>query len=319
MDRIEKILVFVVVATIVIIVTIALSTSRGGDADDTAGSVSAPGAGVPGGHFSSGGTVTDGDRAIEGSRLAASGTRSRDGEGAFGTDEALSPEVIDLRRAARSGSVPGPSSGNGAQGRGSLAASRQPDPRDGSGNLGSPSSPASNSFAKNERDATVGGGGSAKGPGAKPAPDGGNSSSIADEVPIVADPKFVTVQKNDSYWKISERLYGNGKHWKVLVDANKDVPPESMRPGIKILVPEFEPAAVAKIKPTLAVNAKGAKSERSTDGKHRVVKLEKGDYLYKVLRKLKMTKRYREVLTLNGLTAAEASNLQPGHRLKIPN
>lgn len=317
MDRIEKILVFVVVATIVIIVTIALSTSRGGD-DDLMGTIT--------GEDSASTEETksaDGRSAMEGSAatepdVSRDGDRSADGEG-------LPPEVIAPRRStddgtahsASSNPAPAGNAGRAIDGKGALGSLNSPSsvdggPEQGSGKPGTTSRLAQGGAARNA------------------ASDSAAPSGIAaDAIPLADEPRFETVRKNDSYWKIAERLYGNGKHWPVLQDANKDVPAASLRPGIKILVPEFEPAAKATIPPTLSMDgaAKSRASKKSKsakkatakgDGTYRVVTLRKGDYLYKLLRELKMTKRYREVLALNGLTAAQASTLREGHEIKIP-
>lgn len=45
------------------------------------------------------------------------------------------------------------------------------------------------------------------------------------------------VKDGDSYWKIAKEQYGNGSLYQVIQDANKDIPPRSLKPGQSITIP----------------------------------------------------------------------------------
>jgi len=243
MDRIEKILVFVVVATIVVIVTIALSNS--GDSENALeNAVEADISGTPG--------VTEGPGKNAGASTVSGGVRS-------GTTDLPTDVVKGVVKGKKSDAqVPK------AQGPG--AGSDKP------------------------KTATP----KAVKPRPKPAPRG-NSVYI--------------VQKNDSFWSIAQKVYGNGKYWQKIQEANKDVDPDTMVPRTVLFLPPPEKAAAAKKTPALDVT-------RSAEYRH--VKLKKGEYLYALLRRWKMEKRLQEVLALNGLTEESARNLEEGFELKIP-
>lgn len=51
--------------------------------------------------------------------------------------------------------------------------------------------------------------------------------------------KYYTVQRDDTFWSISRRVYGSGKYWKSIQDANPDVSPERLMVGQKIVIPEI--------------------------------------------------------------------------------
>jgi len=79
--------------------------------------------------------------------------------------------------------------------------------------------------------------GSGTGPGAAP---GGL-------VPGVAGEKIYIVEKGDAgFWGIAEKVYGRGKHWPLIANANRDVDSTSLQPGQKLRIPPLPEPAAAK-------------------------------------------------------------------------
>jgi LysM repeat protein len=249
MDRIEKVLVFVVVATIVVIVTLALSnTGDDGTSDGT------------------------GDA-----------TTSRDD---IGTAREDNPLVADLGPPV----IPTP---HGAGDPAGIA----PDPA-------VPAPPADPAFGE---DLTGLEDLPGPAPTATPAPPPSR--------PAPAPERTYVVKPNDNLWKIAQKFYDDGKYWKRIRDANpgKVDANDGVKPNTTLVVPRIDRAAAAKPKVTIVV-PNGQNASRG----YRVVTLQKGEWLYKVLRRENMTSRKKDVLRLNGLTEAQARDLKPGYELKLP-
>jgi LysM repeat protein len=49
-----------------------------------------------------------------------------------------------------------------------------------------------------------------------------------------------TVQKNDKLWDISKKYYGTGVHWQKIQQANEGIPENSLKIGVKLLIPKLE-------------------------------------------------------------------------------
>ncbi len=50
-----------------------------------------------------------------------------------------------------------------------------------------------------------------------------------------------TVVRGDSLWKVAKQYLGNGNHWKVIYEANREVigaNPDLIRPGQVLTIPE---------------------------------------------------------------------------------
>ena len=244
MDRIEKILVFVVVATIVVMVTIALSNS--GDSENA---LEADISATPGISEGPGAPGKSGDTASKGAR---SGTTDLPTEVLKGKK----PDARVLSAAVPETPVKGTPSGSGPETDKPRA--EKPKPR-----------------------------------------------------PVPRWNTTYVVKKNESFWSISQKVYGNGKYWQMIQEANRDVDPDTMVPRTVLYLPPLKKAAAAKKTPALEVGV-------SPGAGYRSVKLKKGDYLYALLRRMKMEKRLQDVLALNGLNEESARNLEEGYELKIP-
>ncbi|HUG70077.1 MAG TPA: hypothetical protein VMM76_20170 [Pirellulaceae bacterium] len=86
-----------------------------------------------------------------------------------------------------------------------------------------------------------------------PSPDTGNVSGEASESATVIDtptvpvasrmlPEFVLTGAEDSFWSISEKVYGSGVYYRALFRHNesKVLRPDQLRPGIQVKTPPLE-------------------------------------------------------------------------------
>lgn len=69
-----------------------------------------------------------------------------------------------------------------------------------------------------------------------PAPEASGSSNVALSA---SDARSYTVQKGDNLWKIAEREYGSGAHWKKIRDANLALlrGSDAVKPGMTLKIP----------------------------------------------------------------------------------
>lgn len=51
---------------------------------------------------------------------------------------------------------------------------------------------------------------------------------------------YYTVRQDDTFWSISRRVYGSGKYWRKIQDANPDISPERLFVGQKIVIPQID-------------------------------------------------------------------------------
>ncbi|MFP4105956.1 MAG: LysM peptidoglycan-binding domain-containing protein [Phycisphaerae bacterium] len=59
-----------------------------------------------------------------------------------------------------------------------------------------------------------------------------------DETPLPDTDRTYTVKEGDAgFWQISQNVYGDGKHWTLLAQANPDVNTNRLRPGQKLKIP----------------------------------------------------------------------------------
>ena len=63
--------------------------------------------------------------------------------------------------------------------------------------------------------------------------------------PVDTSPRYYTVKKGDTLYRISDHVYGEGKYWKAIYQANKNVitNPGALQPGWKLKLPRREELA----------------------------------------------------------------------------
>jgi len=137
------------------------------------------------------------------------------------------------------------------------------------------------------------------------------------------------VQPNDSYWKISERLYGSGAYFRALVEQNRDRVPREDRLAVGDLIAAPTVAELEQAYPDLCPkpsrreavrNLAQAASMRSPYGSGPVYVVEKGDTLFDIARyELGKASRWSEIHALNSdILGKDYDYLVPGTRLTLP-
>lgn len=55
--------------------------------------------------------------------------------------------------------------------------------------------------------------------------------------PVEPTQRSYTIKKNDTFWKIAQREYGNGQRWVDIAQANPSLDPKKLAVGTKIVLP----------------------------------------------------------------------------------
>jgi nucleoid-associated protein YgaU len=140
-------------------------------------------------------------------------------------------------------------------------------------------------------------------------------------------PHVYTVQPNDNYWKISEKVYGSGAYFQALAEQNrKKIPDESrLRPGDTISIPpvgELEKKYAALCpKPDHRDTTRRQLATASTiTTAGQVYVVQEGDNLYDIARwELGKVTRWPEIYDLNRQALGnDPDHLTPGMRLVLP-
>jgi len=144
--------------------------------------------------------------------------------------------------------------------------------------------------------------------GMPPISDSSSAPPLGSDFPAPApEPVLHTVQRGDTLYDLAAKYYGPEKAYlyKKILEANRDkiVNENLLKPGMQLLIPSLDaqhagPAAVA------------------TD-QNRTYTVKRGDTLSAISqRELGTAHRWREIMTLNGLSSEY--NLQVGMVLKLP-
>jgi nucleoid-associated protein YgaU len=138
-----------------------------------------------------------------------------------------------------------------------------------------------------------------------------------------------TVEPNDNFWTISEKVYGTGGYFKALREHNKSRldDPDELHVGDKVLTPPAE--MLAKRYPSLSPKQRrGAPAGRSSDvqlSSHRqaggrTYVVSEGDTLFDIARyELGKAARWAEIYELNReVLGGDYDYLKPGIELALP-
>lgn len=137
------------------------------------------------------------------------------------------------------------------------------------------------------------------------------------------------VQPNDSYWTISERLYGSGAYFKALAEVNRQNTPQvdRLQVGATLVAPAVEelhkkhpdlcPKPEHRRQPASRMTSVGLQG--NLPGR-RVYIVEAGDNLFEIARReLGRADRWAEIYDLNRDKLGDDTNyLAPGTRLTMP-
>ena len=133
--------------------------------------------------------------------------------------------------------------------------------------------------------------------GAKPGPSGPAStgtpsvggvtgpsreSTVVQVGPAAPRPQTYTTEKGDTLWGLATRFYGDGRQWKKIYEANRDVLPSSsdVPVGVALVIPSAEGQPGAAVSETPATSSRPAAVAGM--GTYTV---ERGDTLYSIARK----------------------------------
>ncbi|MHC4177624.1 MAG: LysM peptidoglycan-binding domain-containing protein [Planctomycetota bacterium] len=137
------------------------------------------------------------------------------------------------------------------------------------------------------------------------------------------------VQPNDSYWVISQKLYGSGAYFRALAEHNRDRVPREDRLDVGEVISAPSLLELEKAYPDLCPrpsrretvrNRASLVSTRSPYVGGRIYVVEEGDTLFDIARyELGKASRWVEILRLNGdLIGDDVDYISPGMQLVLP-
>jgi nucleoid-associated protein YgaU len=145
-------------------------------------------------------------------------------------------------------------------------------------------------------------------------------SESATATPVNVDsPRTHRIQSGETFVSISKAVYGDGRYFKAIADANPNVSPEKLRPGMVIQLP---PASQVKQSSRPAKSASAEKAPAgpalSADGKTYTV--QKNDNLYKIAKQLYgKGEKEGDLYTVNkDVIGPDSTRLKIGMVLRLP-
>jgi LysM repeat protein len=101
-----------------------------------------------------------------------------------------------------------------------------------------------------------------------PAPSGSASSTLApagtSSLTASTTPGEYVVKQGDSFWSIAQTVYGNGKYYNLIVQANAGAEGKPLQPGQKLKIPPAPVAAAPTSMPARSGLSSSAVSPRPT-------------------------------------------------------
>ena len=155
----------------------------------------------------------------------------------------------------------------------------------------------------------------------RPAPD------VAEEATTIADsgttsPRDYVVKPGDTLGEISMAVYGTSRKWRMIREANDNLDPRALRPGLKLVIPQVQagPAVVQSDRRVIEraleeVSEFVADSSRPAD----VYRVKRGETLYAIARRiLGDGKRWKEIYELNRRQMSAPEDLAAGQKILVP-
>ena len=124
-----------------------------------------------------------------------------------------------------------------------------------------------------------------------------------------------TIQRNDSFWVIAEKVYQDGTKWRAIAQANPLVDPQRLKIGQVIRLP----GAGTLPPPRARVTLPEPKPERIVPGKGRTITVRRGDTLYDLAAKhYDSGTKWRRIHAANRAKIPNPNVLKVGTVLVIP-
>ncbi|HSU67951.1 MAG TPA: LysM domain-containing protein [Tepidisphaeraceae bacterium] len=126
------------------------------------------------------------------------------------------------------------------------------------------------------------------------------------------------VAAGETFVSISRAVYGDGKYFKAIQDANPTVTPEKLKPGTLIQIPRAEQVKQSKSAKSTASAAPASGPALSADGKTYTV--QKNDNLYSIAKRLYgKGERGEEIYSINKqVIGSDSTRLKIGMVLQLP-
>lgn len=147
-----------------------------------------------------------------------------------------------------------------------------------------------------------------------------NEANEPAQVPQPADEEGYTVEPNDNFWRISQKLYGTGAYFKALEEYNRQ------RFGDQVVIHAGDVIAAPPLDvlrarfPELAPNGRTAPAARRPSRGRRSYTVADGDTLFDIARhELGKASRWSEIYELNrDQLGNDFNDLTPGMKLALP-
>lgn len=125
---------------------------------------------------------------------------------------------------------------------------------------------------------------------------------------------YVVKEGDDGFWAVSQNVYGHGKHWQLIRDANPDVDSNALRAGQRLRVP----ALPEEHRSPLAREESTPGSVRALSGGRRIYTVQEGDLgFWGISQKVYGTGKYGHLIAREN-PQADSNALRPGQKLIIP-
>lgn len=147
-------------------------------------------------------------------------------------------------------------------------------------------------------------------------------ASAAPEPPAKESARTHRIEPGETFVSIARAVYGDGKYFQAIVDANPNVDPAKLKPGTMIQLPPASQVKEAKKSRSSSSATSGGSASSgpalSTDGKSYTV--QKNDNLYKIARKLYGNgEKGEEIYAANKqLIGPDSTRLKIGMVLSLP-
>jgi len=148
--------------------------------------------------------------------------------------------------------------------------------------------------------------------------DSAPSASSGDLWPATQQaPTTYVVKRGDTYWTMARDKYGDGSLWRVIQDANPNIPPKALRPGMTVKVPPKPRRTVTVAARSSDASTHGSSGVDAVSGKRWYV-IKKGDNGYwDASKALFGTGRHNaEIAAMN--PGVDPKKLHPGDKIWVP-